>query len=378
MKKLYFKTSEVLPSLMQVAKVVSPKNTLPILGDILFKVHDSSTLVLTASDGETWVSTKTPIIDGDEGLSFCIDAKDITSTLSSLSGRDVTLTLDETSTVLDGKYDNGEFSLPFESSENYPTVKTTCEMDEKIVSAQSILNALTMTSCAIGHDELRPIMNGVHIDFFEDCMVAASSDGHKLARYSDKNITSDTPDIKGFTVPEKPAKMITSMIQKMDDSIKISFNEKNVVFSCKDFKVVSRLLEGRFPNYNAVIPKDNAVIAIINREQIMETIKRVMPFGNQTFKSISFSFENGKVTIGAENIDFSKQAREIVDCKFDAEPFVIGFNGADILSAMATIQSETATLKMKAADRAVTIEPSTQGATCEYLFTLMPIKIKNV
>ena len=118
MKKLYFKTSEVLPSLMQVAKVVSPKNTLPILGDILFKVHDSSTLVLTASDGETWVSTKTPILDGDEGLSFCIDAKDITSTLSSLSGRDVTLTLDETSTVLDGKYDNGEFSLPFESSEN--------------------------------------------------------------------------------------------------------------------------------------------------------------------------------------------------------------------------------------------------------------------
>ena len=172
--------------------------------------------------------------------------------------------------------------------------------------------------------------------------------------------------------------MITSMIQKMDDSIKISFNEKNVIFSCKDFKVVSRLLEGRFPNYNAVIPKDNAVIAVINREQIMETIKRVMPFGNQTFKNISFSFENGKVTIGAENIDFSKKASESVDCKFDAEPFVIGFNGADILSAMATIQSETATFKMKTADRAVIIEPSTQCATCEYLFTLMPIQINNV
>ena len=167
------------------------------------------------------------------------------------------------------------------------------------------------------------------------------------------------------------------MIQKMDDTIKISFNEKNVIFSCKDFKVVSRLLEGRFPNYNAVIPKDNDVVAVINREQIMETIKRVMPFGNQTSKFISFSFENGKVTFGAENIDFSKKASESIDCKFDAEPFIIGFNGADILSAMATIQSETATFKMKSADRAVIIEPSTQGAACEYLFTLMPIQIRN-
>ena len=261
--EIKLQAKELSAKLKMAAKIVNSKNAMPILGDVLFETKND-VLMITTSDGEQWLSQKCQTISYDQEMRFCVNASDFMNAINNLNDLPFTITLDEQTHTITCEYGNGKFSMPYEDANEFPQAN----MDMKdassfIIDSKKILKAVELTGFATANDELRPVMNGVHFDFFTDGMVCATSDGHKLARYKDKTITRDddgtTPNC---TLPKKPANILMSILSTLEGDIKLSFNDKAISFNNKDFKLTARLLDMRYPNYDSVIPKDNKIVVM--------------------------------------------------------------------------------------------------------------------
>ena len=379
MAKLIFNVDDVLPRLAQVAGVVNAKSPLPILSNVVFitTLGDNSearTLSLMASDSETWVTMAVPFVSFDEKTEFCVNAADIVKVLSNLKGRQVEMVLDHESHTIKCSYGKGRFVLPFESTDDFPL--PSMDMDgafERYMNPANLQRALEKTSFAIANDKLRPIMNGVHFDLFNYGMVAVATDGQKLAKFTDKTITCELDEPVGFTLPKKPSGILYNLLNGQDTDVKLSFNDKCASCGNGVFKIQTRLLEGRYPDYNRVIPKDNTVETNVGKAEMLEALKRVMPMGNEKSELVKAAFTMGNVTLSTEDATFSKSADESVDCDFASQEIAIGFNATMLSEILQNIDSDTVKVCLKDPSRAGLFQPSDDDETEEYVTLLMPI-----
>lgn len=365
--------------LKTAAKVVSPKNSLPILGDVLFETKND-VLVVTVSDGEQWLSQKCEIISSDQELRFCVGATEFTNAINNIGDMPITITLDESTKVFVCEYSNGngKFSMPYENANEYPLSNIdTTDTKDFIVDSKKVLKAIELTGFATANDELRPVMNGIHFDFFEDGMVCATSDGHKLARYKDKTITSNNENgtTPNFTLPKKPANILMSILSALEGDVKVSFNDKAISVNNKDFKLTARLLEARYPNYEAVIPKDNPITITADKNSLLNALKRVLPMANDQSNLIELAFKNGCVTISATDIDFSKSAQEIVTCDCETE-INIGFKGSTLAEILKNINDDNIVIELSSPSRAGVFYSAFGLTKEEYLSLCMPMLIQ--
>ena len=365
--------------LKNAAKVVNPKNSLPILGDVLFETKND-VLVVTVSDGEQWLSQKCEIISSDQELRFCVGATEFTNAINNIGDMPITITLDESTKVFVCEYSNGngKFSMPYENANEYPLSNIdTSDTKDFIVDSKKVLKAIELTGFATANDELRPVMNGIHFDFFEDGMVCATSDGHKLARYKDKTITSNNENgtTPNFTLPKKPANILMSILSALDGDVKLSFNDKAISINNKDFKLTARLLEARYPNYEAVIPKDNPITITADKNSLLNALKRVLPMANDQSNLIELAFKNGCVTISATDIDFSKSAQEIVTCDCETE-INIGFKGSTLAEILKNINDDNIVIELSSPSRAGVFYSAFGLTKEEYLSLCMPMLIQ--
>lgn len=365
--------------LKTAAKVVNPKNSLPILGDVLFETKND-VLVVTVSDGEQWLSQKCEIISSDQELRFCVGATEFTNAINNIGDMPITITLDESTKVFVCEYSNGngKFSMPYENANEYPLSNIdTTDTKDFIVDSKKVLKAIELTGFATANDELRPVMNGIHFDFFEDGMVCATSDGHKLARYKDKTITSNNENgtTPNFTLPKKPANILMSILSALDGDVKVSFNDKAISINNKDFKLTARLLEARYPNYEAVIPKDNPITITADKNSLLNALKRVLPMANDQSNLIELAFKNGCVTISATDIDFSKSAQEIVTCDCETE-INIGFKGSTLAEILKNINDDNIVIELSSPSRAGVFYSAFGLTKEEYLSLCMPMLIQ--
>lgn len=365
--------------LKTASKVVSPKNSLPILGDVLFETKND-VLVVTVSDGEQWLSQKCEIISSDQELRFCVGATEFTNAINNIGDMPITITLDESTKVLVCEYSNGngKFSMPYENANEYPLSNIdTTDTKDFIVDSKKVLKAIELTGFATANDELRPVMNGIHFDFFTDGMVCATSDGHKLARYKDKTITSNNENgtTPNFTLPKKPANILMSILSALDGDVKLSFNDKAISINNKDFKLTARLLEARYPNYDSVIPKDNPITITADKNSLLNALKRVLPMANDQSNLIELAFKNGCVTISATDIDFSKSAQEIVTCDCETE-INIGFKGSTLAEILKNINDDNIVIELSSPSRAGVFYSAFGLTKEEYLSLCMPMLIQ--
>lgn len=376
MAKLKINVDSVLGSLSQVVGVVNTKNPIPILGDIVFHTSTAG-LTVTASDGETWLSIVVPCIEFDEPTKFCVIAADIYKVLSNLKGKDVEMVLDEETHTLKCTYGNGHFELPYEKSDDYP--RPSMDMSDAItkeINAANIQRAIEKTTFAVANDRLRPIMNGIHFDFFEYGMVAVATDTQKMAKFTDKTTKSDGLDaFKGFTLPKKPCTILQGILNGCDTNIDVTFNDKCAMFKNDVFAMRTRLLEGNYPNYELVMPKDNNIITTVNKSEFMEALRRVMPMGNATSSLVKLLFEMGKVTIFAEDAGYSKSADESVECDYATQAMSIGFNGNYLLETLQAIDGDDFKICLKEKVRPGVFTPINDDENEEYISLLMPIFI---
>ena len=395
MKIIKFQTEDFLPSLAMVNTVVLAKYTLPILSDVRIETKDDGQggvyAALMTSDSETWLQMKAPLVEAEVGIVICIEAKGLLQALRNLGGKPVTMEIDDSKHIVKCDYGNGHFSLPYEDAQDFPLpmaapdgAKTKLmDAKTKLMDAKKMLTAIEKAGFATANDELRPVMNGVRFEFFADGMVAVASDGHKLAKYKDLTITYDNSEdqtIYGFTMPKKPCSTLLNVLgSTVAGDIKVMFNDRCFTVNNYQFKLTARLIEGRYPNYDAVIPKTNDKIVNVDKSAFISAMKRVLPMSSSTTELVSLTFADGMMTIASEDFDFSKSASENIPCDYPltSAPMSIGFKGSTLLQLLQNVDGDTVKMALADPSRAGLITEGTTNSVYEYTSLLMPMLLAD-
>lgn len=378
METIKFNVDEILQKLQLVSSVINGKNALPILDTLLFESIGDGKIKITSSDNDTWLTTYIEPLECTFNGSFCVNAQKISSALRNLVGSVVTLEVQKESNTLKGNYENGHFSIPCEDAENYPKPDALNKSIENgltrnmVIKGEYITNSISVTDYAVGNDVLRPVMNGVHFDFLKNGMFVVATDGHKMVKHSNSTITSDSDS--AFTLPSKPTRILKNVLSQNENVI-ISYTESCVRFTQDGFRLITRLQEGRYPNYNSVIPTNNNLIAELSKEHFVGALKRVLPMGSSTSELVILSFENNSLTIKAEDIDFSTSAKETVECVYNMQPINIGFKGSVLLQVIQNIKSDNIVMTMSAPEKSALFTAKDDNTDVTTLSLLMPMLI---
>lgn len=361
--------------LVALSRVINSKNSLPILGDFLFEIVDGR-LNLTASDSEVMMKTSLELVDTDGDGRFCVGNHDLLEAVKGISEQPITFDVDLNANMAKIGYQNGMFSLPVENAEEYPKAQEVGEGATVInIPTAMLAENINRSIFATAQDELRPVMNGIYFDLTPDYLAVVASDGHKLVRNKVLSIKSDVP--ASFILPKKPATLLKGVLGKQGGDVVIRFDDRNAEINFEEGVVVCRLIEGRYPNYNSVIPQSNPNQLTVDRLGLLAALRRVQPFSNDSSNLIRFHVENGTLQLDAEDYDFSKTATERMSCDYNGMPMSIGFKGSSFIEILSNFDCEQVVIQLADPSRAGLVLPSEQPDNQEVLMLMMPMLIND-
>ena len=358
-----------------LSRVINSKNSLPILADFLFDVQDNI-LYLTASDSENVMKTQLELSESDGNGRFAIGNHDLLEAVKGFSEQPITFDVDQTSNIAKISYQNGLFSLPVENADEYPQAQDISDGANEIVISNALLaENINRSLFATAQDELRPVMNGIYFDLTPECLAIVASDGHKLVRNKVLSIQSEQP--AAFILPKKPASLLKALLGKDGGDVTIRFDERNAQISYGDGEITCRLIEGRYPNYNSVIPQNNPNQLTVDRQTLLAALRRVQPFANDSSNLIRFHVEGGTLQLDAEDYDFSKTATERMSCSYNGQPMSIGFKGSSFIEILSNFDCQDVILQLADPSRAGLVLPSEQPENQDVLMLMMPMLIND-
>ncbi len=363
--------------LVALSRVINSKNSLPILGDFLFEVVDGR-LNLTASDSEVVMKTSMELNESDGNGRFCVGNHDLLEAVKGISEQPITFEVDQEQNrnIAHIHYQNGMFSLPVENADEFPQAQQVGEGATTItISTQMLSDNINRSIFATAQDELRPVMNGIYFDLTPECLAVVASDGHKLVRNKVFTVKSDQP--AAFILPKKPASLLKNVLGKNGGDVVIRFDERNAEINYEDGQIICRLIEGRYPNYNSVIPQSNPNQLTVDRMGLLSALRRVQPFSNDSSNLIRFHVENGTLQLDAEDYDFSKTATERMACDYDGMPMSIGFKGSSFIEILNNFECEQVVIQLADPSRAGLVLPSEQPENQDVLMLMMPMLIND-
>lgn len=366
-------SSSLLKHLQTISGVLTTSNTLPILDNFLFEINESK-LRVSASDIETTMKT-TFDVDATETGKICIPAKLLLDVLKNLSDQPLTFTIDEDTYGIEITYTNGKSKMVGYNGDDFPKVKEIENTSNTVLKSEVLSEAINKTIFATGTDDLRPVMSGVYCQFTTDDMTFVATDAHKLVRY--KRFDSKATDNSDFILPKKALNLLKNNLGSQSDvDVTIEFNESNAVFNFANIELTCRLIDGKYPNYEAVIPQENPNVLTVDRESLLRSIKRVSIFANKTTHQVQLKISGSELAISAEDIDFSNEAKERLTCSYDGEDMEIGFNSRFIIEMLSNLSSDEIKLMMSQPNRAGLIVPATQENDQEdILMLVMPVMV---
>ena len=358
-----------------LSRVINSKNSLPILADFLFDIQDN-VLYLTASDSENVMKTQLELTESDGNIRFAIANHDLLEAVKGFSEQPITFDVNQQGNIVKINYQNGLFSLPIENADEYPQTQPISDQANIItVSSNLLAENINRTLFATAQDELRPVMNGIYFDLTPECLAIVASDGHKLVRNKIFTVQSEQP--ASFILPKKPATLLKNLLQKDGGDVEIRFDERNAQISFSDGQIICRLIEGRYPNYNSVIPQGNPNILTIDRIGLLSALRRVQPFANDSSNLIRFHVENGILQLDAEDFDFSKTATERMSCDYNGNTMSIGFKGSSFIEILSNFECQEVIIKLADPSRAGLVLPSEQPESQDVLMLMMPMLIND-
>ena len=361
--------------LTALSRVINSKNSLPILGDFVFDI-DNNVLRLTASDSENVMTTELPLNESDQNGRFAIGNKNLLEAVKGFSEQPITFDVNQETNIAKITYQNGLFSMPVESADEFPQAQTVSESANVISLPSNVLaENIGRSLFATAQDELRPVMNGIYFDLTADCLAIVASDGHKLVRNLVYSVKSEQP--AAFILPKKPAMLLRGMLQKEGGDVVIRFDDRNAEITFDDGIIVCRLIEGRYPNYNSVIPQSNPNILNVDRLTLLSALRRVQPFANDSSNLIRFHVEGDKLQLNAEDFDFSKTATEQMTCDYNGTPMSIGFKGSSFIEILTNFDCAEVTLQLADPSRAGLVLPTEQPEGQNVLMLMMPMLIND-
>lgn len=361
--------------LLTLSRVINSKNSLPILDCFLFSVHDGQ-LTVTASDSEN-VMRGTLNLENCEGEGdFAVNNHTILDAVKELPEQPLSLDVDMGEMKIYITYQNGSYNFPILNADEYPKAQTVSENATTITIDAGILSDNVNRSLfATAQDELRPVMNGIYFDLQADSLAIVASDGHKLVRNKNFMIKSDIP--ASFILPKKPATLLKNVLSKDGGDVVIRFDDRSADISFAEGNLSCRLIEGKYPNYNSVIPQDNPNQVTIDRKSLIGVLRRVLPFASDSSQLIRFHVAAGLLELRAEDIDFATSAKESVTCEYGGNPMDIGFKGSSMLEILNNLESEDVTIQLADPSRAGIIIPGAQPENEDILMLIMPMLLND-
>jgi DNA polymerase-3 subunit beta len=361
--------------LSALSKVINSKNALPILGDFVFEISDNI-LHLTASDSENVMKTQLELTESDGACRFAIGNSLLLDAVKGISEQPITFDVNQEQNIVKISYQNGLFSLPIENADEFPMAQPISDFANSITMPNlTLAENINRSIFATAQDELRPVMNGIYFDLTPDCLAVVASDGHKLVRNKVFTIKSEQP--ASFILPKKPANLLKNLLGKDGGDVIIRFDERNAEINYGDGILQCRLIEGRFPNYNSVIPQNNPNELRADRLGLLAALRRVQPFANGSSNLIRFHVEGSTLQLDAEDYDFSRTATERMTCEYNGKPMSIGFKGSSFIEILSNFDCQEVIIQLADPSRAGLVIPSEQPENQDVLMLMMPMLIND-
>lgn len=371
--KFIVSSSYLLKQLQVLGSVINSSNTLPILDNFLFEL-DSKSLRVSASDLETTMSA-TLEIDSESRGSVAVPAKLLLETLKTFPEQPLTFTVEDNNTI-EISSNSGKYALAYAAGEEFPKAVSLEDPSSTIVPAEVLATAVSKTIFAAGNDDLRPVMSGVFFQFSPEGLTFVATDAHKLVKYARTDVKAS--QVADFIMPKKPLNILKGILATSDAEVKIDYNDSNATFSFDNYVLTCRLIDGKYPNYEAVIPKENPNKLLIDRTQFLNSVRRVAIFSNKTTHQIRLKIAGTELNISAEDIDYSNKAEERLTCDYQGDDMQIGFNSRFLTEMLTNLQSDEIMLEMSLPNRAGILTPVDgldEGETVTML--VMPVMLNN-
>jgi len=353
--------------------VINNSNTLPILDNFLFDLNQTK-LIVSASDLESTMSTIIDV-DSDNKGQIAVPAKLLLDTLKTFPEQPLTFVVESNNTI-EISSNHGKYALAYASADEFPKQIELREPNNTVIPSNVLLTAINKTIFAAGNDDLRPVMSGVFFQFSNESLTFVATDAHKLVRYSRNDVKAD--QTAEFIMPKKPLNILKGILSTTDQDVNIEYNDSNAKFSFGNTSIICRLIDGKYPNYEAVIPKENPNHLTINRNQFLNTVKRVSIFSNKTTHQIRLKIAGAELNISAEDIDYSNKAEERLTCDYQGDDIQIGFNSRFLNEMLSNLESDEVQLEMSLPNRAGILKPVDGLEKGEHITMLvMPVMLNN-
>ena len=369
-------SSSLLASRLQtISRVINSKNTIPVLDCVLFELEGNK-LTLTASDPDNTLNTSFEVVDCSEDFSFAISSKILIDSLKEISEQPIRFDVKKETLEITIYYQNGKYSLVGQNADEYPSAAVLGESAVAInVPTKVLSSGISCSLFAAADDEVRPVMCGVYFDFAPDSITLVASDGHKLVRCRDYSVTG--AEKSAFILPKKPATLLKNLLGKDEqEDVAVEFDGRFAIFDMGEYKLVCRLFDGRYPNYNSVIPQNNPHKLTVDRVALISTLRRVAIYSSQV-SLIKLHLEDNKVVISAQDTDFSTSAEESIACSYDGATMNIGFRASFLIDILNNTPGQDVVIELADPSRAGVIVPAEQVDKQELLMLLMPMMLTD-
>ncbi|MDO5482169.1 MAG: DNA polymerase III subunit beta [Bacteroidaceae bacterium] len=368
-------SSSLSNRLQTISRVQSSKNALPILDCILFELVGGE-LKMTASDSETAMTTTIEVTEAEGEGKFAIGAKQLISSVKEISDQPITFNVDQNTFAIEINYQNGKYNLVGQNGYEYPLPSAMNGFARSIaIDAAVMFNGINRCLFAAADDELRPQMNGVYFDMATENITFVASDGHKLVR--NRVFSARADEASAFILPKKPALLLKTVLPKAEGDAVIRFDDRNAEIQLTGYVISCRLIEGRYPNYNSVIPTDNPFRVTVDRLAFISALRRVIVFASQSSALIKLHVDQGTLTVSAQDLDFSTSAEEHIMCEYEGMAMSIGFNGPFLIDVLNSVTGNDIVLELADPSRAGVITPAEQEENEDLIMLLMPMMLKD-
>ncbi len=371
--KFIISSSLLLKNLQAIIGVINTNNTLPILDDFLFELREDA-LSITSSDLETTMSVTVAPDKAEETGSVAIPAKILVDTLKTFPDIPLSFSINESTMIVEISAGEGKYKLSGHKSDEYPRTPSLEQTTSVEMASMTLANAINKTLFATGNDELRLVLSGVFCELSQEDTTFVATDAHKLVRYKRTDATAG--ESANFILPKKPLNLLKNLLASQDTAVRLEYNQTNAFFSFSNISLICRLIDGKYPNYDAVIPTSNPNKLTIDRVALLTSIRRVSIFANQSTHQIRFKISGKELVLSAEDTDFSNEAKERLTCSYEGDDIEIGFNSKFMVEMLNNIDSDEVMLEMSAPNRAGILLPvNSDNKSEDILMLVMPVML---
>jgi DNA polymerase-3 subunit beta len=367
-------TSVLLKQLQAISGASSSSTVLPILENFLFEIKDNL-LTISATDLQTSMVTSLPIEAKEEGR-VAMPSKILIDTLKTLPDQPVAFSVDTATLAIEISAGDGKYKLSGEKADDFPKIPVVDNASTVEIASSILSEAINKTIFAVSSDELRPAMAGVYVQLNEKNITFVATDAHRLVRYRRTDI--GTEKSASIILPKKALNLLKSSLPNDDNKVTVEYNNTNAFFQFGNINLICRLVDERYPDYEAVIPQINPNKLTVDRSQFLNTLRRVVIFANKTTHQVRLKINGSELHISAEDLDFSNEAHERLNCQFEGEDMEIGFNAKFLVEMLNNLTCEEVVLEMSSPNRAGLLLPAIKQDDEDVLMLVMPVMLNNI